>query len=60
MKVDKDLHDKPITLLAYNHYLGYAVSFSEGIAEIWDPETFSLPSWIEWMSDTDLYELVEK
>lgn len=59
MKVNKDLHENPITLLAFNHALDYAVSFSDGIAEVWDPETFELPVWIEWMSDTDLYELAE-
>jgi len=60
MKVNKELHDKPISLLAFNPDLGYVVSFANGLAEVWDPETFELPAWLEWMSDTDLYELVEQ
>ena len=60
LKVLSDLHESaesPVTLIAFNHYLEYVVSFAGGIAEVWDPESGELPSWIEMMSDTDLYEL---
>jgi hypothetical protein len=59
MKVKTDMHDQPVTFLRFNHFFNYAVSFAGGVPEVWDPETLELPEWLEMMSDTDLFKLVE-
>jgi len=59
MKVKADMHDGPVTFMRFNHFFNYAVSFAGGVPEVWDPETLELPEWLEMMSDTDLFTLVE-
>lgn len=59
MKVKADMHEGPVTFMRFNHFLNYAVSFAGGVPEVWDPETLELPEWLEIMSDTDLFTLVE-
>ena len=59
VKVKHDIHSEPVTFMAFNPWLGYGISFDGGMAEVWDPETLELPSWLEMISDTDLYDLCE-
>ena len=59
MKIKADMHDGPVTCMRFNHFFNYAVSFAGGVPEVWDPETLELPEWLEMMSDTDLFTLVE-
>lgn len=62
IKVLKDLHDEPVRLLGFNSFLGYAITFTtNGVCEVWDPETYDMPEGLgfESMCDTDLYDLAE-
>ena len=43
-KEKQNLHDAPITFIKFNPWGNYTLSFSGGVPEIWEPETFDLPS----------------
>lgn len=59
MRLKNDLHEEPISMIKFNKYGNYALSFAGVIPEVWDPETLEVPASIEMMSATDLYELCE-
>ena len=46
-------------MIKFNPWGDFAISFAGGIPEIWDPETFDLPSKFQVLSDTDLLMLCE-
>ena len=54
-----DLHEESITFMLFNPFGSYVLSFAGGMPEIWDPDTFELPSQFLAMTDTDLYELCD-
>jgi len=43
-KEKKDMHDSPVTLIKFNPYGDYVLSFAGGVPEIWEPESFELPN----------------
>lgn len=44
IKMKTDLHEESITFMLFNPFGFYVLSFAGGMPEIWDPDTFELPS----------------
>jgi hypothetical protein len=44
VKQKNDIHTDPITLIRFNIWENYALTFAGGLAEVWDPETLELPT----------------